>query len=305
MAILEANGIKIEYEDHGHPQDPAIVLIMGLASQLVLWPQALIDELVGSGFRVVAFDNRDIGLSHKFHGRRTMHPLFQIAGRFVGLNKLAPYTLHHMSDDTVGVLDALEIEQAHVVGASMGGMIGQLTAAQAPDRVKSLTAIMSTTGNPRLPQAKPEITRKMFMNRPTATDRDALIDASLQIWDLIGTPGDDESRRALRERLAHSFDRSYYPQGMRRQLAAILATGDFREHTRRIKAPTLVIHGSIDPLAPKEGGEDIARNVPGAKLKIVDGMAHDLPERFLPEISEHILEHVRAAERGNVSAATP
>ncbi len=303
MATLTANGISIEYEDHGHTEDPVILLVMGLASQLVLWPQGLIDSLVESGFRVVAFDNRDIGLSHKFHGRRTIHPLLQMAGRFVGLNKIAPYSLHDMSRDTVGVLDALDIADAHVVGASMGGMIGQLTAAHAPDRVKSLTAIMSTTGNPKLPQARPEITRQMFLNRPKATDRETLIDASLQIWDLIGTPDDDDSRKALRERIAFSFDRSYYPQGMRRQLAAIIATGDFRDYARKISAPTLVIHGSVDPLAPKEGGEDIARTVAGAKLEIIDGMAHDLPEKFLPQISEHILNHVRAAERGGMAAA--
>ncbi len=303
MASLTANGITIEYEDHGHAGDPAIVLIMGLAAQLVLWPRDLIDSLVAAGFRVVAFDNRDIGLSYKFHGRRTVHPLVQVAGRVVGLHKLAPYTLHSMAKDTVGVMDALEIEQAHLVGASMGGMIGQLTAARAPDRVRSLTAIMSTTGNPRLPQARPEITRKMLGNRPQGKDRDTLIDASMQIWDLIGTPGDDENRQSLRERIAHSFDRSYYPQGVRRQLAAILATGDFREQSRKITAPTLVLHGSIDPLAPKEGGEDIARNVPGARLEIIDGMAHDLPEKFLPRISGHILDHVRAVERGEVDAA--
>lgn len=303
MAKITANNIAIEYEDFGHAQDPVIVLVMGLASQMVMWPQDLIDGLVASGFRVVTFDNRDIGLSHKFHDHRTLHPVLQIAGRFVGLNKLAPYTLHDMAKDTIGLLNALDIEQAHVVGASMGGMIGQLTAARAPERVRSLTAIMSNTGNPRLPRAKPEITRAMFFNRPTGTDRDTLIDASLGIWDLIGTPGDAENRKYLRERIAASFDRSYYPQGTRRQLAAIIATGDFRKHTRNITSPTLVIHGSIDPLAPKEGGEDIARNVPGAKLEIIDGMAHDLPAKFLPQITQHILDHVRASERGDAVMA--
>ena len=303
MASVTANGIKIEYEDHGNPDDPAILLIMGLAAQLVLWPPKLIETLVGAGFRVVAFDNRDIGLSHKFHGKRTLHPLVQLMGRYVGLHRVAPYDLHHMAQDTVGLLDALHIPQAHLIGASMGGMIGQLAAARSPERVKSLTAIMSNTGNPNLPRARPEILRKILLRPAAAKDRDAIIDQTVDVWKLIGTPGDESSLRATRERLTHAFDRSYYPQGPRRQVAAIMATGDFRSHSRLIKSPTLVVHGSIDPLAPKEGGEDIARTVPGARLEIIDGMAHDLPEKFLPEISDHILTHIRAVERGDVQVA--
>jgi pimeloyl-ACP methyl ester carboxylesterase len=255
----------------------------------------LIRAFVDAGFRVIRFDNRDIGLSAKLHDKRAPNPIAQAAARFIGINGLAPYTLHDMVADTVALLDALKIKRAHLVGVSMGGMIGQLMAATHPKRVSSLTSIMSGTLNPRLPGPSPRVTLPLFLSRPKDKSRDALIARAIQMWSLIRTEGDDHSE--LETKIAQGFDRSYYPPGVRRQLAAIIATGDLRPHLAKITAPTLVIHGSKDPLAPVEGGRDSARNIKGARLEIIDGMAHDLPKKFLPRIAALIVDHAQAAEK--------
>ena len=200
-----------------------------------------------------------------------------------------------MVADTAGLLDALKIKKAHLVGVSMGGMISQLFAATHPNRVLSLTSIMSGTLNPALPGPSMRITSALFLSKPKGNSRDELIDRAMQMWSLIRTEGEDHSE--LKAKIAHGFDRSYYPSGVRRQLAAIIATGDLRPHIRKITAPTLVIHGSKDPLAPLEGGKDSARNIKGAKLEIIDGMAHDLPKKFLPRIGALIVDHAKAAEK--------
>jgi pimeloyl-ACP methyl ester carboxylesterase len=295
MPQIKANHLTIEFEEAGPKDGPVLLLIMGLAAQMTFWPEALIKAFVDSGFRVVRFDNRDIGLSAKLHGKRAPNPIAQAAARFIGINGLAPYTLHDMVRDTVGLLDALKIKRAHVVGVSMGGMIAQLMAATHPKRVASLTSIMSGTLNPRLPGPSPRVTVPLFLSQPKDKSREALIARAVEMWSLIRTEGDDHSE--LEAKIAHGFDRSYYPPGVRRQLAAIIATGDLRPHLAKITAPTLVIHGSKDPLAPVEGGRDSARNIKGARLEIIDGMAHDLPKKFLPRIAALIVDHAKAAEK--------
>jgi pimeloyl-ACP methyl ester carboxylesterase len=295
MPQVKANNLTIEYEDIGPKDGPVILLVMGLAAQMTFWPDAMLKGLTDAGFRVVRFDNRDIGLTSKLHGKRAPNPIVQTAARIIGFSGLAPYTLHDMVADTVGLMDALKIKKAHIVGVSMGGMIAQLMAGTHQNRVASLTSIMSGTLNPRLPGPSARVTVPLFLNRPTATTRDALIKRAVDMWSLIRTEGDDHSE--IEAKLAHAFDRSYYPAGVRRQLAAIIATGDLRPHVRKITAPALVIHGSKDPLAPLEGGKDSARNIKGARLEIIEGMAHDLPKKFLPRITALIVDHAKTAEK--------
>jgi pimeloyl-ACP methyl ester carboxylesterase len=302
MPQVKANNLTIEYEDIGPKDGPVLLLIMGLAAQMTFWPDAMLKAFTDAGFRVVRFDNRDIGLTSKLHGKRAPNPIAQAAATFIGLGgSMAPYKLHDMVEDTVGLMDALKIKRAHIVGVSMGGMIGQLMTALHPDRVASLTSIMSGTLNPRLPGPSTKVTVPLFLSRPKGKSRDALIDRTMELFSLIRTEGDDHGE--FRAKIEQGFDRSYYPSGVRRQLAAIIATGDLRPHIRKIKAPTLVIHGSKDPLAPVEAGRDSARNIPGARLEIIEGMAHDLPKKFLPRLIALIVDHAKAAEKNAAKLA--
>lgn len=297
MTRIRANGIEIEAEEFGGKSNPAVLLIMGLSAQLTHWPTAFIEALVAEGYRVIRFDNRDIGLSEKMHEARALSPfMFIAAARLFGAQRLAPYTLHDMAADTVGVLDAFGIDSAHIVGASMGGMIGQLVAATYPARARSLTTIMSSTNNPALPKADPAVLKALFAKRPPAKTRDELIDRTVEAWGIIGTKDGGADPVEFRARIASNVDRCTYPAGVRRQMAATIATGDLRRWTRVIAAPTLVIHGAADPLVPVAGGRDIAGNIKGARLEIIDGMGHDLPPKHLPKLTELVAGHVRSAE---------
>lgn len=297
MPAIAANGIKIEYEEMGPKDGPVILMIMGLAAQMTLWPPAMLKAFTDVGFRVVRFDNRDIGLTEKLHGKRVVNPIVQIAAKQFGFGNFAPYTLHTMVSDAVGLLDALKIEHAHVVGASMGGMIGQLLAATHPKRVLSLTSIMSGTGNPRLPRpSRQTLSLLMAGGSGSAKSKDEILARMMKVWDVIGTKDSGADKDEFRKTLEAAVTRSYYPAGIRRQLAAIIATGDMRPYIRKIAAPTLVIHGSKDPLALVEAGIDSARNIKGARLEIIDGMGHDLPAKFLPRINELIIGHAHSAQ---------
>ncbi len=302
MTRVLANNIAIEVEEYGDPSNPPVLLIMGLAGQLIYWPPAFIDGLVKAGFYVIAFDNRDIGLSEKLHAKSALNPLAYLAlSRFVNVSKLAPYTLVDMAADTAGVLDALSIEKAHVIGVSMGGMIGQVLAANDKDRVKSFTAIMSTTNNPSLPKADQNLVKELFVTRTQPRTRKGLVDRSMHLWSLIGTKDGGNDPVEFRKRLEAAVDRCTYPQGVRRQIAAIIATGDLRRWTKKIEAPTLVVHGAEDPLTPFKGGLDIAANVSGARAEIIDGMGHDLPPKYLPKILEFVTDHLKSVEKETAS----
>ncbi|MEM7740633.1 MAG: alpha/beta hydrolase [Pseudomonadota bacterium] len=301
MAQLIANNIEIEVEDHGDPSNPAVLLIMGLAAQLTLWPPALIQHLVDEGYRVIAFDNRDVGLSKKLHTKRAPKPQLMILAGRLGLNGLAPYRLNDMAADAVGVLDALNVKDAHVVGASMGGMIAQIMAAEHPTRVKSLTAWMSSTNNPKLPAADPSISKAVLNARTRAHSQTDLIDQTTALWTLIGTKNSGVDPEEMRKRVTVSLERCNYPAGIRRQIAAIVATGDLRSWTRKISAPTLVIHGSADPLVPHPAGEDIAANIKGSRFELLEGMGHDVPPSHLPQINQLIADHFRAVEENAAS----
>jgi proline iminopeptidase len=285
----------IEYEALGNPTHPAIVLIMGLGMQLVTWPDAFCQALVDGGYYVVRFDNRDSGLS----ARAPVNPRFgmfkAIVASILKLPVPAPYTLHDMAQDTLAVMDALKIERAHVVGVSLGGMIGQVLAAAHPQRVLSLVSIMSSSGNPRLPQPRSGVRRVLISRPANPRDPESIIDHQVRILSVIGSPIYKETPQALRQRLGRGVRRAYDPAGINRQVMSVIASGDRRALLRQIKAPTLVIHGRDDPLVQLACGEDTAANVPGAKLLVIDGMAHDLSPALLPQWASAILAHCNTA----------
>ena len=294
MAQIQANGITLEYEDHGDPADPPILLVMGLGAQLTLWPIEFVEALVARGFRVIRYDNRDIGLSHKFEGAKAPGMVKLMLLSRIGLNPRVPYSLADMAADAVGLLDALGIDKAHVVGASMGGMIAQHIAFTYPERVLSLTSIMSTTGNRKLPAGRREAI-EVLTKRPVSTDEDVLVEHGIKVAHAIGSPGYAPDPERLQGRVREGIRRSFYPAGLPRQLAAIIADGDRRARLKRVAAPTLVIHGEDDPLVPLAGGHDTAENIPGARLETFPGMGHDLPLDLVDEIADAVAGHAKAA----------
>ena len=297
MPKLTANGLSFEVESFGRQSDPAILLIMGYTAQLTRWPVSLCEGLVARGFRVIRFDNRDAGLSEKLDRLGQVSIPDTIQQVMAGKPATAPYTLSDMAADSVGILDALDIGRAHIVGASMGGMIAQLTALNHPTRVRSLVSIMSTTGRPGLPQAKPEA-MAVLTATPPDTQRETRIAHAMKVWRIIGSKppyaADDAELRAQAEL---DVDRTpYYPQGIARQFAGILASGPRHEIITKVKAPTLVIHGADDPLVPVEGGKDTAAVIPGARLKIIDGMGHDIALKLVPTITREIADFAAEAD---------
>ena len=279
----QANGIEIEYETFGEPSDPAVLLIMGLGAQLTRWPLPFVEDLVARGYFAIRYDNRDIGLSTKFDDAPVPELPALIGAMMTGQKPDVPYSLNDMAADAVGLLDALDIRRAHVMGASMGGMIAQLVAAEYPDRVLSLTSIMSSTGNPGLPPSKPEA-MAVLTSRPTGNDRETMIAHGVRAEKIIGSPGHPVSEDVIRARVERDFDRMHYPAGPGRQLAAVVANGDRRAAIASIKAPTMVIHGADDPLVPVEAGRDTAATIPGAQITEVPGMGHNLPEALIPTV---------------------
>jgi pimeloyl-ACP methyl ester carboxylesterase len=292
MPKTTANGIEIHYEEQGDPAAPAMLLIMGFGAQLTLWPDELVEALAAQGFRVIRYDNRDVGLSQKFDGVKAPGLVKMTLLSKIGFTPKVPYTLADMADDGVGLLDALGIERAHIVGASMGGMIAQHVAARHPDRCLSLTTVFSTTGNPKLPPARPEA-MKALITRPDSTEEGVLVEHGMMLARTIGSPGYPAPEDRLRERTLASVRRSFYPEGPTRHLSAIVADGDRRAMLRDIAVPTLVLHGEDDPLVPCEGGRDTAASIPGAKLKTIPGWGHDLPLELVDELAGAIGEHAR------------
>jgi pimeloyl-ACP methyl ester carboxylesterase len=287
MANVTANGISIEYETFGDPAKPALALIMGLGAQMIFWQDDFCRELVGRGFLVIRFDNRDCGLSRHFRELGIPDVGAAMTASLSGEPVPAPpYTLCDMAGDVVGLLDALGIERAHVVGASMGGMIAQTVAIEHPTRVRTLTSIMSTTGNREVPPATPEAMTALLT--PSPSDRAEFIDHMVKTFRIVGSPGFEFDETSFRDRVGRAFDRSYDPSGVARQLVAVLADGGRKERLRSVRVPTLVIHGKNDPLVPVEGGIDTADAVPGARLVVIEGMGHDLPRGAWPQIVDAI-----------------
>lgn len=296
MPVLSANGIEIAYDDRGDRRDPAILLIMGLGTQMIAWPESFCDRLAAQRYRVIRFDNRDIGLSTKFEAA----PPIDLGAAFkrvlAGQKIDVPYDLNDMAADALGLMDRLQIQKAHVVGASMGGMIAQILAGRHPDRVSSLVSIMSSSGDPGLPPAKPEAMAALLQPRPDGSDREAAIQHSMKVQRAIGSPGFPTTDEDLRARVAAGFDRSYYPTGVSRQFAAILASGPRMDLLRTISVPTLVLHGADDPLVPVEAGKSTASLIAGSTLTIVPGMGHDLASGLIPILVDAIGAHCRATD---------
>lgn len=296
MTAVQANGITLEYESLGDPSAPVVLLIMGLGMQMVAWPDSFCERLVQEGFRVVRFDNRDIGLSQKFDQLGTPRIARAILRTLLGLRVRSPYRLDDMARDTVGLMDALAIPAAHVVGVSMGGMIGQLVAAHYPERVLSFTSIMSTTGARHLPQASVRV-RRALMHRPEdPTSVDSIVDNYERLFRVIGSPGYPVPREEFRARIRRGVERSYHPAGFLRQFSAVLASGDRSEVLGRIACPTLVIHGKADPLVPYAGGVDTACKIRDAKLVLLDGLGHDFPPQIYERLARMIAAHAREAQ---------
>jgi pimeloyl-ACP methyl ester carboxylesterase len=284
-----ANGITIEYETFGEPSAPTVLLIMGLGMQLIAWPERFCCDLAARGFRVIRYDNRDTGFSTKFKNQRTPGVAALLLRSFLRLPIRVPYTLRDMAADAAGLLTELDVTSAHVVGASMGGMIAQNFAVQYPERTRTLTSIMSTSGHRSLPGADPLVSRHIFRTRPANGSREAVIAHNLRTIELIGSPAYPVDEETRREMCSLSFDRCYFPSGFVRHVAAIIEDGDRRDRLQRITAPTLVLHGREDPLVPLAGGIDTAEHVDGARLEIIDGMGHNLPEALWPRLIDSII----------------
>ncbi len=295
MSAIRANGITLEYESLGDPAAPAILLIMGLGMQLVAWPDEFCDGLVRQGFRVVRFDNRDCGLSQKLDELGRPRIAAAVARALVGLPVRAPYDLEDMAGDAVGLLDALGIPAAHVVGASMGGMIGQIVAARHPARALSLTSIMSTTGARHLPQPAVRVRRLLLARPQPPVTVDSLVAHYERLFAVIGSPGYPTPPEEFRARIRRAVERGYHADGFLRQLAAVLRNGDRTALLGQIACPTLVIHGKADPLVPWPGGVDTAYRIRDAHLVLLDGFAHDFPAPLFARFVDMISTHARAA----------
>ena len=295
---IQANGISLEVEDTGadgtQTHRPVVLLIMGLGMQLIAWPPALVQALVDACYRVLRFDNRDIGLSQHFDHLGTPNLPWTATKLRFGLPVRPPYSLRDMALDAIGVLDALGVRKAHVVGASMGGMIAQRVALLAPERLLSLTSIMSSSGARALPPPRPEVMRLM-LRRPPRHSREGMIAHGVTLFQAIGSPGFPTPAAEIRERVAESMARSFHPAGTVRQMVAVGADVTRALELVRVTSPTLVLHGRDDPLVPFACGEDTARRIRGARLCGIDGMGHDLPpavvDRLLAEMLPHLAAH--------------
>jgi len=296
MQVRLGNNLQLECESFGSTDAPAVLLIMGLGAQLLRWNIEICDGLVAAGYRVIRFDNRDCGLSTHFDEAPIPAVGDVIAALRNGEKPAVPYTLDDMADDCVGLLDVLGIGAAHIVGISMGGAIAQLVAAHHADRVLSLTCLMASSGNLALPGPTPEAAAALFAPLPRDRSRDSIVADGIRRFLVVASPRYPSDGAWLQQLFAREFDRGFYPQGVARQLAAIIANGDRRPLLKGIKVPTLVLHGADDPLIPAACGEDIARHVPGARLKLIPGMGHDLPLALTGELVAAIVAVARAAE---------
>ena len=301
MPQVKANGIDIEYESFGRDSDPALLLIMGFSAQMTMWPTALCEGLAAKGFRVIRFDNRDIGLSTHLSKLGAPNIGEAMMKAMTGQPVDAPYLLDDMAKDAVSLLDVLGIKRAHIVGASMGGMIAQIVAAKYPEHTISLTSIMSTTGKRDLPQARPEA--MAALTTPPASDsREDRIAQGIKTWRVIGSPGFAATDDELRATVEAAVDRSAYdPAGIGRQLLAIVASPPRNDILKNVKAPAQVIHGEADPLIPMEGGKDTAASIPGAKLHLVPGMAHDFTNALVPVYLKLIGDFVQSVEKAKAA----
>lgn len=289
-------GVTLCYEAFGDPDDAPILLIMGLATQMIAWHEDFCEQLADRGFYVVRFDNRDIGRSTHFDFRPpTLLEMFR--------RRVRPeqYSLSDMAEDAAVLVRELGVSPAHVVGASMGGMIGQVLAAEHPDAVRSLVSLMSTTGSRW--HGQPAVSVYRYLLRPPPRDRDGYIQRSAEVFGLVGSTGFPRDEQYIRERAGRAYDRGFDVRAGGRQLGAIVASGDRTKALTEIKAPTLVIHGTVDKMIRPSGGRATAKAIPGARLQMIEGMGHDLPRGAWPLLLDAISEHARAADGARARAA--
>ena len=299
MRILSGN-INLEVKDFGSKTDTPLVMISGYGSQLVDWPKSFIDNLIKHKIRVIIFDNRDVGLSYKFSGKIIEDP--KLIWRYsYSREKLPkeikkpkiPYTLTNMAEDCINILNALDIDKAHILGTSMGGMIAQLVAFNFPKRCKSLISVMSTSGNPNLPRPSKKVIEGLN-RQPASSNKKDVIENNLITRKLWASPKFQTSEVILKENFSYRYDRMYYPEGLTRQYAAIGGDGDRSQRLQKISVPTLVLHGASDNLVPVEAGIDTKRNILGSKIEILDGWGHDLPEGTHAWIIDKLCNHIKS-----------
>ncbi|MGU3437783.1 alpha/beta fold hydrolase [Actinomycetes bacterium M1A6_2h] len=294
----DANGLTIAYEDMGEKSDPPVLLIMGLGCQLITWSLEFCERLVDAGYRVIRFDNRDIGLSSKIDGARVSgNPLLRLVRHELGMSSSVPYTIEDMAMDTVGLIDHLGIDKVHVVGASMGGMITQVFAGAYPKRVLSVSILFSSTNEKFLPPPDVKALLPLFRPAPKNASREQIIERSAATF---ATIGGKKYASPQAERIAsatEAYERNYNPAGFVRQFAAITGTGSLARWTRRITAPTVIVHGTSDPLVRPAGGKAIHRAVPGSELILIDGMGHDLPNALLDRITDAFVKNFAKGAR--------
>ena len=281
--------IELHYEDLGGINNPPVLLIMGLGAQLVLWPNEFCQKLIDLGYRVIRYDNRDVGLSSKLHDQRHDGPLVpKLVRALIGQRSQCVYHLDDMAEDAAAVLDHLGIERAHIVGASMGGMIAQIFAARFPERTGGLGIIFSSNNSPFLPPPAPKALMCLLKRPSPDASKDEIVENSMRVSRVIGSPGYPRTEEQRRTNAVEAYDRAYYPQGIARHVDAAMSSGSLRRYDLKITAPTVVIHGRDDILMRPSGGRAIASAIPGARLVLFSGMAHDLPEELFDPIVEEL-----------------
>ncbi|MCX2934614.1 alpha/beta hydrolase [Mycobacterium sp. CVI_P3] len=277
--------LEICYEDIGNPGDPPVLLVMGLAAQLLLWRNGFCEKLVDQGYRVIRYDNRDVGLSSKLHGQRAGGSLLpNLVRSYLGRPSPSVYKLEDMADDAAALLDHLELERAHVVGASMGGMIAQIFAARHAHRTNALGIIFSSNNSALLPPPAPRALLSLITGPSPDSPREVIIENAIRVGKIIGSPGYPISDAQARADAIEAYERAHYPQGIARHFGAVLGSGSLKRYDRQISAPTVVIHGRADKLMRPSGGRSIASTIPNARLVLFDGMAHDLPEALWDDV---------------------
>jgi pimeloyl-ACP methyl ester carboxylesterase len=286
----DADGLDIYYEDMGDEAAPPVLLIMGLGAQLLLWRTEFCERLVNRGFRVIRYDNRDVGLSGKLHGRRSDAKLIPALARsFLGRPSPSVYTLEHMAEDAAALLDHLRIDRAHIVGASMGGMIAQIFAARYPQRTAGLGILISSNNAALLPPPAPRALLALIKGPAPDSPREVIVENSVRVSKIIGSPGFPTPEHTLRAEAVEGYDRAHYPQGIARHFGAVLGSGSLKRYDQQITAPTVVIHGRADKLMRPAGGRAIAAAIPGARLVLFSGMAHDLPVALWDDIISELV----------------
>lgn len=293
MPIIESNGIQLAYDVQGKAEGETIVLIAGLGLQLISWPDKFCETLVKQGFRVVRFDNRDSGLSSKMSHFGKAHPHLAMFKPLFQMPMFSSYTLYDMARDTIGLMNALGIEKAHIVGTSMGGMIAQIIAARYPDRMLTMTSIMSTSGRPGLPGPSMAASTAMLSTPSNPRDFASVVEYYVHLFQILGSPAYPTPEAVLRQRIMQSVRRNPSISGTSRQMMAVASTGDLVAQLRTIRAPALIIHGTDDPLVPVACGRDSARWIPNAILHEIEGMGHDIPPQLEVPIANLIASHCR------------